>query len=244
MPVGSYSELLARQAVARGQDPVFEFGDETVNLFRLDRRANRAARGLKRLGVVPGSRLALMLPDSPEFVYALFGALRIGAAVVPIPAAARGEVLAELLARAQAPVLVTHNDLYKSFRRVAKQAPAIKRVAVSLRDASPVLKIFPGVDIMQDWFEMLSPDPLDTGGKKLSPSLVFLTDENGVEIVSGTAGLKKLEAAARAVLSAGDRIQPGGPFSGRHFLTATLPAALLAGAVISLPAESDGHPVG
>src|SRR6266566_3263681 len=43
----------------------------------------RFANGLRRLGVKTGDRVALVLPNSPQFVIAFYGALRAGATVVP-----------------------------------------------------------------------------------------------------------------------------------------------------------------
>ncbi|RKI46948.1 fatty acyl-AMP ligase [Corallococcus sp. AB004] len=48
------------------------------------RRAKRAAAGLARLGVRPGDRVALLLPTSPAFMDAYFGALLAGAVPVPL----------------------------------------------------------------------------------------------------------------------------------------------------------------
>ncbi|MFY0528307.1 fatty acyl-AMP ligase [Archangium gephyra] len=47
-------------------------------------RARRFAAGLKRLGVAPGERVALLLPTSPGFMDAFFGALLAGAVPVPL----------------------------------------------------------------------------------------------------------------------------------------------------------------
>jgi fatty-acyl-CoA synthase len=47
-------------------------------------RARRTAAGLRRLGVAPGERLALLLPTSPGFMDAFFGTLLAGAVPVPL----------------------------------------------------------------------------------------------------------------------------------------------------------------
>nr|AYM53425.1 AMP-binding protein [Melittangium lichenicola] len=47
-------------------------------------RARRTAAGLARLGVRPGDRVALLLPTSPAFMDAFFGALLAGAVPVPL----------------------------------------------------------------------------------------------------------------------------------------------------------------
>lgn len=45
----------------------------------LDDQANRAAGGLRALGIAPGDRVLLQLPNSCQFAVALFGLLRAGA---------------------------------------------------------------------------------------------------------------------------------------------------------------------
>ncbi|HEX8539980.1 MAG TPA: AMP-binding protein, partial [Cystobacter sp.] len=47
-------------------------------------RARRFAAGLRRLGVAPGERVALLLPTSPGFMDAFFGTLLAGAVPVPL----------------------------------------------------------------------------------------------------------------------------------------------------------------
>ena len=49
---------------------------------RLNELADRFATALYQLGVRKGDRVALMLPNSPHFVIAFFGAMKIGAIVV------------------------------------------------------------------------------------------------------------------------------------------------------------------
>ena len=48
------------------------------------RRARHTAAGLRRLGVAPGERVALLLPTSPGFMDAFFGTLLAGAVPVPL----------------------------------------------------------------------------------------------------------------------------------------------------------------
>jgi acyl-CoA synthetase (AMP-forming)/AMP-acid ligase II len=47
-------------------------------------RARHTAAGLRRLGVAPGERVALLLPTSPGFMDAFFGTLLAGAVPVPL----------------------------------------------------------------------------------------------------------------------------------------------------------------
>ncbi|MHB9145204.1 MAG: long-chain-fatty-acid--CoA ligase [Symbiobacteriia bacterium] len=59
---------------------IFKGGQITYH--RLDELTNRFAHALQDLGVEPGDRVALMLPNCPQMVIAFYGALRAGAIVV------------------------------------------------------------------------------------------------------------------------------------------------------------------
>ncbi|OBG57627.1 MULTISPECIES: (2,3-dihydroxybenzoyl)adenylate synthase [unclassified Mycobacterium] len=50
-----------------------------LSYARLDERAGRAAAGLRALGIAPGDRVLLQLPNGCQFAVALFGLLRAGA---------------------------------------------------------------------------------------------------------------------------------------------------------------------
>jgi long-chain acyl-CoA synthetase len=54
-----------------------------VSYRRLERDVNRFAASLQELGVQPGDRVALYLPNCPQFVIAYLAAIRAGAIVVP-----------------------------------------------------------------------------------------------------------------------------------------------------------------
>lgn len=58
--------------------------DFSITYAELDDAASRAASMLRSLGVQPGDRVGLMLPNVPAFPIAYYGALRAGAVVVPM----------------------------------------------------------------------------------------------------------------------------------------------------------------
>ncbi|MEB0303608.1 AMP-binding protein, partial [Mucilaginibacter sp. 5C4] len=49
---------------------------------QLGEQISRVANGLMRLGVKPGDRVALVLPNCPQHVVAFYAVLRLGAIVV------------------------------------------------------------------------------------------------------------------------------------------------------------------
>jgi long-chain acyl-CoA synthetase len=83
----------------------------TLTFRRLDDLANRFANALISLGVRPRDRIALQLPNLPQFVFCFYGALKAGAAVVPINPLHRGRDLATQLGNSGAKVVVTISRL-------------------------------------------------------------------------------------------------------------------------------------
>src|SRR6266480_3250459 len=72
----------------------------------------RFANGLRRLGIKTGDRIALVLPNSPQFVIAFYGALRAGAVVVPCNPLYTPPELQHQLADSGTTVVVTLSRLH------------------------------------------------------------------------------------------------------------------------------------
>src|SRR6266481_4299995 len=60
-----------------------------VTYAELAALVNRAGNALRAQGVSRGDRVLIVLPDSPEFIAAFFGAAKIGAIAVPVNPFAR-----------------------------------------------------------------------------------------------------------------------------------------------------------
>ena len=71
--------------VARTPDAVAVFyKDERLDYAELNRRANRLAHYLRRLGIVPGDRVAICLERRLELIVAVLAVFKAGAAYVPL----------------------------------------------------------------------------------------------------------------------------------------------------------------
>ncbi|MER7948728.1 long-chain fatty acid--CoA ligase [Streptomyces sp. NPDC096079] len=76
--------FLVETAARQPERPALRLGERVITYGELDERTARAAALLRSEGVRPGDRVALMLPNVPEFVVLYYGALRAGAVVVPM----------------------------------------------------------------------------------------------------------------------------------------------------------------
>lgn len=101
------------------------------------------ASELQRLGVKKGDRVAIALPNIPQYPIAFYGALRAGAVVVPTNPQYTGREMQYQLADAEARVLVMLDAFYPIVRAVREQT-ALKHVIVtSPADfLPPVLRAF------------------------------------------------------------------------------------------------------
>jgi fatty-acyl-CoA synthase len=57
--------------------------ERTLSFVELDREARRVGAGLRGLGLTPGERVGLVIPDPETFVLAFLGAMTVG--LVPVP---------------------------------------------------------------------------------------------------------------------------------------------------------------
>jgi long-chain acyl-CoA synthetase len=91
--------ILAEQASTRPDAPALLVDGATVSYAELERRAAEAAGALRARGAGEADRVAVRLPNGVDFVAAYFGALRLGAIVVPLnPLLAAPEVEQRLAA--------------------------------------------------------------------------------------------------------------------------------------------------
>jgi long-chain acyl-CoA synthetase len=84
---------------------VFE-GREWTNVEQ-QRRAGRVAHALRRLGVAPGDRVVVLLPNCPEVLQAYAGILKAGGVIVPVVFLLGPAEVRHILADADARVVVT-----------------------------------------------------------------------------------------------------------------------------------------
>ncbi len=102
----------------------------------IERASARFGGALQSLGLKKGDRVALILPDNTDFVFAFLGALRAGIVPVPIyPPVGLGKLAGYLentlhvVEKSGARVLVTTADIRRVLGTIQAQAPELKHIA-------------------------------------------------------------------------------------------------------------------
>jgi long-chain acyl-CoA synthetase len=100
--------ILLASAQDRPDHPAVKLGERALTYAELDRAARGVAAALRARGVEPGSQVALMIPNVPEFTVAYFGILYAGCAVVPLNVLLSAPEVTYHLQDSDAKLLVAH----------------------------------------------------------------------------------------------------------------------------------------
>ncbi|MFZ5918976.1 MAG: amino acid adenylation domain-containing protein [Chloroflexota bacterium] len=104
-------ELFEAVAAREPEAAAVVFGDESLTYAELNRRANRLAHYLQRLGVRPETLVGICTERSIEMIVGILGVLKAGGAYVPLDPAYPTERLAFMLEDAGVLILLTQQHL-------------------------------------------------------------------------------------------------------------------------------------
>ena len=102
----NFYELITYQAKKRGKKTALFVDEVKITYAEILEAADRLAGFLSDKGVQKGDRIALFLRNSPEFIYTVFAASKLGAVVVPVNTFLKEEELSYILEDSGSAVLV------------------------------------------------------------------------------------------------------------------------------------------
>ncbi|HWE62658.1 MAG TPA: long-chain fatty acid--CoA ligase [Chloroflexota bacterium] len=148
-------ELLAHAAAAHARRPATWFFGATISYRRLADLVDRFAGALYDCGVRQGDRVAIMLPNCPQFVIAFYATLRLGAVAVPTNPLYKTREVALQLADAGAETVIVLDLLYETVKHALPETSVRTTIVTGLQDFMPW------------WVARLYPLKLRRGGKRL-----------------------------------------------------------------------------
>jgi benzoate-CoA ligase len=92
--------------------------------------ANRTGNALLELGVSPGDRILIVLPDSAEFIASFFGAAKIGAIAVPVNPFARSADYIHYIENSQPSAAIVHSEALEAFLPASSERSQMPIVVV------------------------------------------------------------------------------------------------------------------
>lgn len=122
------AEPLRDRARQAPDHPAILFEGTSMSYRELDARASRLAHALRAHGVVPGDRVALFLPNLPEFPVAYYAAQLTGAITVSINALFKAAEVEHLLNDSGSTVVLTVSELVGVVP--GARCPALRHIVV------------------------------------------------------------------------------------------------------------------
>ncbi|MEW1660791.1 MULTISPECIES: long-chain fatty acid--CoA ligase [unclassified Streptomyces] len=220
------ASLLVSTARTHPDRPALRLGDVTVSYRMLDQGSARMARLLRDRGVKPGNRVAVMLPDVPEFALAYYGVLRAGGIVVPMNPLLKSREVVYYLGNSGARLLFAWHDSADEARTGARQVDA-EAVIVSLGAFDELLESVPPIEELTDRHDDDTAVILYTSGTTGEPKGAELTHANLIRNC-------RIVATDLAQLLAEDVVFGGLPLFHAFGQTCTLNAVVVSGACLTL----------
>jgi long-chain acyl-CoA synthetase len=178
------------------------FKDTKIAFREYNEAVDRFAAALQGLGVKKGGRVAIHLPNCPQFPIAYYAALRIGAIVVPCNPIYTAREMRHQVSDSGAEVIVTLSSMYPIIKQIRSDTQLNHIIVAKIKTYFPAfLKLLftllmekkdgHRVDISGDsnvyWFE----DVLAGAPAKPTPVEVGLEDTAVLMYTGGTTGVSK-----------------------------------------------------
>jgi long-chain acyl-CoA synthetase len=131
------AQLLVRSARSFPERPAVFLGERCLLDYRgLAQRAAAIAAHLRgTLGLAPGERVALFMPNAPEYLELLYGIWWAGLAAVPVNAKLHVRELAWILGNAEASVLCTDAAMQGELQPLQDELPSLRALVAPGTDA-------------------------------------------------------------------------------------------------------------
>lgn len=139
-PEKTLSDLLRERAKNSPKNVQFIFYDRKITFEETDSYVDRLAYSLQSMGLAEGSRVAIMLPNSPQFAFSYYAVNRIGGIIVPINPLYTPSELEAILKDSGAEAIFLLDTFYDNFKQAKKETDVSKVIVTNIGDFMPPLK--------------------------------------------------------------------------------------------------------
>jgi long-chain acyl-CoA synthetase len=131
-------DYLNQLASRHGSKNALLFKGSAMTYGQLASESTAFAAALAALGVSKGDRVALVLPNCPQFFVTEFGAWKAGAVVVPLNPTYSERELEQALVSTGAEIVVTLTPFYNRIKSAQSRTPVRRVIATSIKEYLPL----------------------------------------------------------------------------------------------------------
>ncbi len=200
MDASNFPEVLDLVAAEIPDDEAIVFGDQRFTYKEVKQKATQVASGLIELGVKKDDKVAILLSNRPEWVFAQFGLLKAGAVLVPLNTRYKIYELEHVLRMSNTKVLITMKDFmgtdyYEILKTISPEIDKEKDGRIRSAKLPDLEKIIcleekPAPHILE-FNEFMENAPLHEEEINKRQAEIQPDDIEGIPFTSGTTGLPK-----------------------------------------------------
>ncbi|MFH0940731.1 MAG: AMP-binding protein [Candidatus Omnitrophota bacterium] len=123
-------DLLVKQAKSFPDKPAIVFADVPITFSQLRDNVFRLANNLTQYGIKKGDKVALFLPNWPEYIYSYLALFSIGATVVPFDFMLKNDELEACLNHCEARLLIAKQKEDVSLENITRNVRSIKDIVL------------------------------------------------------------------------------------------------------------------
>lgn len=138
-PEISMGQMLRRASTHSSARTAIMFREIRLSYAQLDEYADRFASGLVEAGVQKGDRVALFLPNAPQFIISYYGALRVGAIVTTCSSLYKERELLYQLKDSESKTIVCPKSSFQTVANILKDSMLSNVVITDDHDLRPLL---------------------------------------------------------------------------------------------------------
>jgi benzoate-CoA ligase family protein len=114
----------------KGGKVAIYYGDKALTYGELQKRVNKFGNALKKLGVAKGDRFVIRSHNTPDYLVAVLGGMKIGAIPIPTNTLFRSWELEHIINNSDSKVVFTMQDLASPIEEVKNKCPTMEKIVL------------------------------------------------------------------------------------------------------------------
>ena len=139
-PERTLLDVVTESASLRPNDRALLFQGKTISYADLEQLSTAFANALNTLGVKPGDRVALILPNTPQIIIALLGIWKAGAIVVSLNPLYTEHELEHALNESGTETVIVLTPFYNKVKAIQSQTHIRNVIATNIKEFLPLVK--------------------------------------------------------------------------------------------------------
>lgn len=127
----SLGKMFEEQVKKNRKKTALFFDGKEISCEQLNENVNKLANGLKTLGICKGDRVAVMLPNIPEFVYSFLALQKMGAIIVPFNTMYKGREILHILNDCGAKAIIALTNFGALINEIKPDVPTLEHIILT-----------------------------------------------------------------------------------------------------------------